>query len=105
MANPAYLNINESAVAFSDQQMTSNPKRRFFDWTRNNNGILVNNPKSEQFYDSSSHLSPSLQWYAGDHHRRYDCLERKLHGRVEIPFYVGGWPGSGARNRYSHYLR
>jgi len=52
------LNLLSSAVAYGDSVATSAPKRRFFDWSRNFQGIVVNNPKSEQYtIDPSSTLS------------------------------------------------
>jgi hypothetical protein len=49
MSNPATLNINTSLVSYGDTQINNNPKRKFYDWQRNLNGIAVNNPRSEQF--------------------------------------------------------
>lgn len=46
----AILNINANAAAFSDQALTNNPRRKYFDWTRNVNGVKIKNPKA------SSHL-------------------------------------------------
>lgn len=45
----AILNINSIACAFGDIQATSNPKRKYFDWQTNLNGVIVSNPKSEQY--------------------------------------------------------
>jgi hypothetical protein len=42
----AILNINSNAAAFGDQNLSNNPKRRFFDWTRNMNGLRIKNPKA-----------------------------------------------------------
>jgi hypothetical protein len=42
----AILNINSNAAAFGDQNLSNNPKRRYFDWTRNANGLRVRNPKA-----------------------------------------------------------
>jgi len=49
MANNVILNVNSNACAYGDTTVNSNPKRRFFDWQRNYNGIMVQNPKSEQY--------------------------------------------------------
>lgn len=43
----AILNIVSSAVAFGDGSPTSNPKLRYFDWSRQSQGIPVSNPRSE----------------------------------------------------------
>ena len=45
----AILNINSNACAYGDATVNANPKRRYFDWQRNNNGISVTNPKVEQY--------------------------------------------------------
>lgn len=45
----AILNLVSSAVAYGDNVVSQNPKRRFFDWSRNFQGIVVSNPRSEQF--------------------------------------------------------
>jgi hypothetical protein len=49
MANTVILNINSNACAYGDSTVNSNPKRRYFDWQRNYNGLSVSNPKSEQY--------------------------------------------------------
>lgn len=55
---PATLNIGTSVVAYGDTTINSNPKRRFVDWTRTQQGVPVVNPKSEQFsVDPSSSLA------------------------------------------------
>lgn len=43
----AILNIVSSAVAFGDGSPTSNPKLRYFDWSRQSQGVPVSNPRSE----------------------------------------------------------
>jgi hypothetical protein len=48
-SNPAFLNINSSAVAFQDQVLTNNPLMRSFDWTRRMNGIQVASPEARTF--------------------------------------------------------
>jgi hypothetical protein len=45
----AILNIGVSIICYGDASISSNPKRRFVDWTRNTQGLVVGNPKSEQF--------------------------------------------------------
>lgn len=45
----ALLNLVSSAAAYGDNTVSANPKRRFFDWSRNFQGIAVTNPRSEQF--------------------------------------------------------
>lgn len=45
----ATLNINQSVVAFGDPSITNNPIQKYFDWTRNLNGLDVSSPRSEQF--------------------------------------------------------
>jgi hypothetical protein len=49
MANNVILNVNSNACSYGDTTINSNPKRKFFDWQRNYNGIVVQNPKSEQY--------------------------------------------------------
>jgi hypothetical protein len=49
MPSPATLNIGSAVVAYGDSTINSNPKRRFVDWTRTQQGWPVTNPKSEQF--------------------------------------------------------
>jgi hypothetical protein len=49
MPSPATLNIGSTIIAYGDSTVNSNPKRRFVDWTRIQQGWTVYNPKSEQF--------------------------------------------------------
>ncbi len=49
MSTPSTLNINQSVVAYGDSIITNNPRLKNWDWTRNQNGIAVTSPKSEQF--------------------------------------------------------
>jgi hypothetical protein len=49
MTRPAILNINTSIVAHGDPTLTNNPRLKFFDWTRNLNGVEVFSPKAEQY--------------------------------------------------------
>jgi hypothetical protein len=48
-SNPAFLNINSSAVAFQDQVLTNNPLLRAFDWNRRINGLQVESPDARTF--------------------------------------------------------
>ncbi len=47
--NPAFLNINSSAVAFQDAVLTNNPLMRTFDWSRRQNGLQIQNPEARTF--------------------------------------------------------
>jgi hypothetical protein len=48
-SNPAFLNINSSAVAFQDTVLTSNPLLKNFDWQRRLNGIQIYSPEARTF--------------------------------------------------------
>lgn len=43
----ASLNVTTKIIAFADQTISSNPRLRFVDWTRDISGISVRDPKTE----------------------------------------------------------
>ena len=45
----SYLNLTTKLLAYGDRTSTSNPRLRYFDFTRENSGAVVRNPRSESF--------------------------------------------------------
>lgn len=89
----AILNINSNATAFGDQTLSNNPKRRFFDWTRNMNGLRIRNPKAT-----------SLTLYPGESKVIFDgqrTLTADATTAWNLKYLSGGtyrytWTGAGA---------
>lgn len=91
----ATLNVNSSAVAFGDTSLTNNPRRRIFDWTRNANGIAVQNPKAVAY---SLYAGQNLSLFSGtrtvtiDGTTRFDVKSMGL-GVYRFTWNAGTAPG------------